>query len=61
MWLRTEACYPNDLFVRTTRPNKYALTIPIELRSRKGKRSITKNALVDSGANTSFIHWKLVE
>src|SRR5882762_8822206 len=60
-WLRTKACYPNDLFVHATRPNKYALTVPVELRSRKGKRSITKNALVDSGANTSFIHWKLVE
>jgi len=37
------------------------LTIPIELRSHKGKRSVQKHALIDSGANTSFIHWKLVK
>ena len=43
------------------KPNRYALTIPIELRSQKGKCSIQKHALINSGANTSFIHWKLVE
>src|SRR5882724_7768286 len=62
MWLQTSACYPGDLFsICTMKPNRYALTIPIELRSQKGKRSVQKHALIDSGANTSFIHWKLVE
>ena len=61
MWLWTKACYPGDLFIRTTWLNKFALTIPIELHSRQGKCSITKHALVDSGANTSFIHWKLIQ
>ena len=37
------------------------MTIPIELRSQKGKRSIQKHALINSGANTSSIHWKLVK
>jgi len=41
--------------------NRYALTIPIELRSQKGKHSVQKHALIDSGANTSFIHCKLVK
>jgi len=36
------------------------LTILVELRSQKGKHSIQKNTLIDSGANTNCIHWKLV-
>src|SRR5258707_10658478 len=61
MWLRTKALYPDDLFVRVDQVNRTSLTIPIELRSMKGKHSITKNALVDSGATANFIHWKLVD
>jgi hypothetical protein len=36
------------------------LFLDIELRSRTGNRSINKTALVDSGATSNFINWRLV-
>src|SRR6266849_9716703 len=60
MWLRTKACFPEDVFVCTTK-NLKSLTIPVQLRSKKANRSVSCKALVDSGATGSFISWRLVK
>ena len=60
MWLRTKACFPEDVFVRTQK-NLKSLTIPVQLRSKKANRSVQCKALVDSGATGSFISWWLVK
>src|SRR5713101_8833325 len=60
MWLRTKACFPEDVFVHSNK-NLKSLTIPVQLRSKKANRSVQCKALVNSGATGSFISWQLVK
>src|SRR5229473_4217315 len=60
MWLRTKACFPEDVFVCSNK-NLKSLMIPVQLRSKKANHSVQCKALVNSGATGLFISWRLVK
>ena len=55
-----KAIYPDDVFVRVV-GNSNALNLPVLLHRHQGNRSIEAQALLDSGATSNFINYRLIQ